>query len=789
MKALILVGGYGTRLRPLTLSVPKPLINFCNRSIVEYQVASFKRAGVDHLILAVAHQPDALMEALEGLETKYGLKISCSKEDEPLGTGGPIRLAKSLLLEDDDPAPAAAAAKEGGGGGGIARSIAEETECFFVCNSDVICSFPLEAMWAFHKQTAAEATILVTKVSDPSKFGVVIHGEDGKVTRFVEKPETYVGNWINAGVYILNKSCIDRIPLGRCSIEKEVFPQLAADGGLFCFHLQGYWADIGQPRDFLEGMSLYLQDLRGQRDGAPHSNGSPLTEGPGDSAGGVPPPAGGALNKGGPPSLPGEELRLVSLPSQEMSLVEGPNIIGNVLVDPSATIGEGSVLGPNVSVDSGVCIGRGCRLKNCAIMRGVRVSDFAWIDSSILGWQSSVGKWVRVEGLTVVGENVHIEDECLINGAFILPHKTISHSVSERQALPEFGGLTEGTLLGVRGPPLRLRLTEALHLVIPDQSTQTSPLLLLLLLLLLHFTAQQQQQQQPIELEQQTPHESIDVAAAAAITSSSSSSNRGTSSNRGSRSSSSSSRPVTSVEAPLQQKLQQRRQQDGKSEVYTVDRQLQQQQKQPQQQQSQQQQQEEENGLTFPLVAFPEQQTALLDGFANGSGGPAEGERPQGVLQCTYTPAGQQQAPTAAAAAARQTACSGEAAPPEHIAEAGGGLLWAAAWGLLGAPPRGPQGARGGPPAAEAALLVELKRALFGIVWNRIQASVRPLWLKGGAPWGHEAQDALARPAGTSRSIAHALCGVRTPQLTGTEGFQEGGPTPEGPLFAHAADG
>lgn len=122
---------------------------------------------------------------------------------------------------------------------------------------------------------------------------------------------------------------------------------------------------------------------------------------------------------------------MMSMPSQELSLVEGPEIIGNVLVDPTSRIGDGSLLGPNVTIDSGVEIGRGCRLRNCALMRGVKIDDFSWVDSSIIGWQSTVGKWVRVQGLTVVGENVHIKDECLINGAFILPHKTITQSIHE----------------------------------------------------------------------------------------------------------------------------------------------------------------------------------------------------------------------------------------------------------------------------------------------------------------------------------------------------------------------
>ncbi|XP_026193824.1 mannose-1-phosphate guanyltransferase beta, partial [Cyclospora cayetanensis] len=263
-----------------------------------------------------------------------------------------------------------------------------------------------------------------TEVSDPSKFGVLVHNSEGRVLSFAEKPKTFVGSWINAGVYILNKSCISRIPLAYCSLEKEVFPRMAAEGKLFCWKLSGYWADIGQPKDFLRGMSLFLEDLRVNRETRERKE----------------TPASG--------SLPEENLSkddsledcaecpgLICMPSQELALVDGPQFVGNVLVDPSAVIGEGSILGPNVTVDKDVIIGRGCRLKNCALMRGVHISDFSWIDSSIVGWQSSVGKWVRVEGLTVVGENVHLLDECFINGAFILPHKTITESISESGAI------------------------------------------------------------------------------------------------------------------------------------------------------------------------------------------------------------------------------------------------------------------------------------------------------------------------------------------------------------------
>lgn len=260
----------------------------------------------------------------------------------------------------------------------------------------------------FHKQTHAEATILVTRVADPSKFGVVIHEEGGRVKQFVEKPTAFVGDWINAGVYILNNSCIDRIPPGPCSIEKEIFPQMAKDGTLFCFRLDGYWADIGQPKDFLHGMSLYLQELKSKQ----HTTWVPDTK-----EGGAPV---------GPHTGP---------PPEETLLPEGPHVIGNVLVDPSVRVGEGCVLGPNVTVDSGVVLGRGCRLKNCALMAGVSLADFCCVDSAIIGWRSALGKWVRIEGLTVVGEKVRVAAECLINGAFILPHKTITQSILDPGAI------------------------------------------------------------------------------------------------------------------------------------------------------------------------------------------------------------------------------------------------------------------------------------------------------------------------------------------------------------------
>jgi len=357
MKALILVGGFGTRLRPLTLSVPKPLVEFCNKPMILHQIEALVKIGVNEVVLAVNYRPQLMSAYLQPYEAKLGIKISYSQETEPLGTGGPLALAKELL-NDGEP--------------------------FFVLNSDVICEFPFADLLAFHKAHKAEGTIMVTKVEEPSKYGVVVAQEDGKIMKFVEKPQVFVGNRINAGLYIFNSSILNRIEPKPTSIEKEIFPKMASEGQLYCMPLEGFWMDVGQPKDFLLGMGLYLNSVK---------NKAPDT------------------------------------------LRSGPGIIPPVLVDPSATIGDGCLIGPNVTIGPNCVVHEGVRLMNAALLKDTVVGTNSWVKSSIIGWQSSVGKWVRMENTSVLGEDVHIMDELYINGGLVLPHKTVSSSVPEPQIL------------------------------------------------------------------------------------------------------------------------------------------------------------------------------------------------------------------------------------------------------------------------------------------------------------------------------------------------------------------
>eukprot|EP01057_Protomagalhaensia_wolfi_P001528 Protomagalhaensia_wolfi_Nauph_80__1527@NODE_192_length_3230_cov_101_865559_g145_i0_p1_GENE_NODE_192_length_3230_cov_101_865559_g145_i0NODE_192_length_3230_cov_101_865559_g145_i0_p1_ORF_typecomplete_len394_score76_95NTP_transferase/PF00483_23/4_1e50Hexapep/PF00132_24/3_3e09Hexapep/PF00132_24/0_0024Hexapep/PF00132_24/0_29NTP_transf_3/PF12804_7/7_4e10Hexapep_2/PF14602_6/0_00081Hexapep_2/PF14602_6/0_09DUF4954/PF16314_5/3e05Fucokinase/PF07959_12/6_2Fucokinase/PF07959_12/6Fucokinase/PF07959_12/18IspD/ len=387
MKALILVGGYGTRLRPLTLSVPKPLIHFCNRPIIEYQIRALVELGVNHVILAVAYRPDAMKDALTRLESKYGIRISCSVEEEPLLTAGPIRLAKDLIFDD--------AENE------------EFPELLFVFNSDVICEFPLGDVLKFHLAHKHEGTVCCTTVTDPSLYGVIkFRSSTGCIDSFIEKPTTYVGNSINAGLYLFNRSIVERIQPKPTSIEKEIFPVMAAEGELYCFQLQGYWADIGKPKDFLEGTKLYLQAL---------SHKVSQKSSSGEATGGFRPLSESPVLTHRRPSL----------------LSQGTGFIGNVLVHPSATIGEGCLIGPDVTIGPNCVIGNGVRLRGTALMANVTIADHSWVDNSIIGWNSHLGKWVRIEGLTVLGQDVTVKAECFINAAFILPYKAIGKSVME----------------------------------------------------------------------------------------------------------------------------------------------------------------------------------------------------------------------------------------------------------------------------------------------------------------------------------------------------------------------
>jgi len=222
---------------------------------------------------------------------------------------------------------------------------------------------------------------MLTQVEEPSKYGVVVYEPNGLIKQFIEKPKEFISNKINAGLYLFTTDILKRIEMKPTSIEREIFPKMASDAQLYSMILDGFWMDIGQPKDFLTGSKLYLNSLRKKN----------------------------------------EEL-----------LAKGDNIIGNVFIDPTAKVHPDAIIGPDVTIGPGAVIEEGVRLQKTCVFKGVHVKAHAWITDAILGWQSVVGKWVRIEGITVLAEDVVIKDEIFINGALVLPHKSVTTSLMEK---------------------------------------------------------------------------------------------------------------------------------------------------------------------------------------------------------------------------------------------------------------------------------------------------------------------------------------------------------------------
>jgi mannose-1-phosphate guanylyltransferase len=228
MQAIVLVGGEGTRLRPLTERVPKPALNLVDRPFLAYMIEWLAGHGVTEVVLACGFLPDVLRQALAGEEERAKVRIRYVTEPRPLGTAGAIRFAADELGE-------------------------ELEQRFLALNGDVLTDLDLSALLHAHDERRAAATIGLHPVEDSSAFGLVRSGRDGEVLEFLEKTGERTPGEVNAGMYVLERSALDLIPPGEnVSIEREVFPRLVGEG-LHGLRLDGYWMDIGTPQRYLQG--------------------------------------------------------------------------------------------------------------------------------------------------------------------------------------------------------------------------------------------------------------------------------------------------------------------------------------------------------------------------------------------------------------------------------------------------------------------------------------------------------------------------------------------------------
>jgi len=354
VKAVVLVGGAGTRLRPLTFTVPKQVLPIVEVPMIERVLAYLEGHGVDEAVLSLGYLHDAF-EALFPEGRCGGVRLTYAVEPEPLDTAGAV---------------------------GFAARYAGVTERFLVVNGDILTDLDVTAMVAFHEQRGAQATISLAKVADPSAFGLVPIDGEGRVAAFVEKPAPgAVGaSLVNAGTYVLEPSVLDHIPEGRrVSIEREVFPALATAGTLYGFDSPAYWTDTGTPLQYLEAQ---LDLLSGRRPGPP--------------APGAQPGQGGTWTLGD---------------ADFGSSVEGPSLVGaGAWVAADASVAR-SVVGARCRIHPGA------RVADSVLLPGAVVGKGAVVDHSILGSSVQVGDGAAVTGVSVLGDDYVVEPGVRVDGA------------------------------------------------------------------------------------------------------------------------------------------------------------------------------------------------------------------------------------------------------------------------------------------------------------------------------------------------------------------------------------
>ncbi|GAA4235726.1 NDP-sugar synthase [Actinomadura meridiana] len=327
MEAILLVGGQGTRLRPLTISTPKPLLPTAGVAFLAHQLARAHAAGVTRIVFATSYRAE-MFEAAFG-DHAHGVDLTYVTEDEPLGTGGAIRNAsRALVSSPDDPV--------------------------LILNGDILSGHDVQAQVDLHEKTNAAVTLHLTEVDDPSRFGCVPTDTNGRVTAFLEKTPHPVTNQINAGCYVFRRSAIETIPEDEVvSVERETFPSLIASGAPVMGHVESaYWLDVGTPEAFIQGSrDLVLGTLT-----------SPAMPGP-----------------------PGDRLTLPGATVAPGAVVRGGTTVGrNAVIESGATV-TGSILLDEAHVAEGATV------RDSVLSRAARVGPGAVLDGVVLGDGAVVG--------------------------------------------------------------------------------------------------------------------------------------------------------------------------------------------------------------------------------------------------------------------------------------------------------------------------------------------------------------------------------------------------------------
>ncbi|CAH1252936.1 GMPPA [Branchiostoma lanceolatum] len=414
LKAIILIGGplKGTRFRPLSLDLPKPLFPVAGFPIIQHHIEACQKVeGLKEILLIGFYQPsDAFKTFLTRAQQEFHISIRYLQEYTSLGTAGGLYHFRDVIQSGNP-------------------------ECFFVMNADVCSDFPLSEMVDFHRQRShACCTMMGTEASREQalNYGCLVENTDThEVLHYVEKPGTFVSSIINCGVYLFSPEVFkhiatvfarhqedlpsdDSFALGSSKdsirLEQDIFPMLTGDSKLYVYKTQNFWSQIKSAGSAIYANRLYLA----------------------------------LYHKTHPDRL--------AVHGEGM-----PTIKGDVYIHPSANVDSTAVLGPNVTVGANVTIGPGTRIRESIILDGASIQDHSCILHSIVGWNSTVGAWTRVEGtpsdpnpnipfakldsgelfsedgrlnpsITILGRNVTIPSEVIVLNSIVLPHKDLPHS-------------------------------------------------------------------------------------------------------------------------------------------------------------------------------------------------------------------------------------------------------------------------------------------------------------------------------------------------------------------------
>jgi mannose-1-phosphate guanylyltransferase len=359
MQALILAGGEGTRLRPLTSTVPKPVVPLVDRPFIAFMLDWLRGHGVDDVVMSCGFLAAGVRNVL-GDGSAYGLRLRYVEEPQPLGTGGAVKFAEPLL-----------------------------DERFLMLNGDVLTDLDVSAQIALHEQRGARATLALTPVEDPSTYGLVRTHGDGEVTGFVEKPapDQIDTRNISAGIYVLERSVLDMLePDQPASIEREVFPRLVGEG-LYGYVGDGYWLDIGTPERYLEGTFDILEGTVSTAVAERMGDGFVCIEDGTENEGRVIPSA---------------------LVERDCRIGRHARIGGRAVLEAGVTIGANTTVERTV-VLRGSTIGANCTLRGCIVAAGVEIGDNTHVEGlAVLG-----------EGVTIGADNVVTNGALIFPGVSI----------------------------------------------------------------------------------------------------------------------------------------------------------------------------------------------------------------------------------------------------------------------------------------------------------------------------------------------------------------------------------